>query len=88
MPTIVRPERTPKPKRKTGRPKLEPGPVKAQPAGTADETERTLWNLRQQISGLLQRLDDRLTLVEKLKREESVLTEVRNLQWYQHLPGL
>lgn len=66
MPTIVRPEGTPKPKRKGGRPKLEPAPVKAQPAGTADETERTLWHLRQQIAGCLQRIDELETLVYKL----------------------
>lgn len=66
MPTIVRPEGAAKPKRKAGRPKLEPAPVKAQPAGTADETERTLWNLRQQIAGCLQRIDELETMVYKL----------------------
>lgn len=66
MPTIVRPEGAAKPKRKPGRPKLEPGPVKAQPASTADETERTLWNLRQQIAGCLQKIDELETMVYKL----------------------
>lgn len=66
MPTIVRPEGTSKPKRKVGRPKLEPGPKMTQPANPADDTERVIWHLRQQIAGCLQRIDELETMVYKL----------------------
>lgn len=63
MPTIVRDAQ--KPRRKPGRPKLEPGPVQAA-AHPADDTERVIWNLRQQIAGCLQKIDELETMVYKL----------------------
>lgn len=67
MPTIVRD--TDKRERKRGRPKAEPAaPVKAkrQPDVMPAETERTIWNLREQIAGCMQRIDELETLVYKL----------------------
>lgn len=66
MPTIVRPEGTSKPKRKAGRPKYEPGPVRKAPAEQTEVSDQTIWNLRQQIAGLLQRIDELETMVYKL----------------------
>lgn len=66
MPTIVRPEGTSKPKRKVGRPKYEPGPVRKTPAEQTEVSDQTIWNLRQQIAGLLQRIDELETMVYKL----------------------
>lgn len=64
MPTIVRD--APKRERKRGRPKGEPAAVKKESAVPAEVTEQTIWQLRQQIAGCLNRIDELETMVYKL----------------------
>lgn len=70
MPTIVRPndEKPRKRRNKCGMQNPECGKKTEVQKSAADEavTERTLWHLRQQIAGCLQRIDELETMVYKL----------------------